>query len=292
MVRAPNEPMSWQVCAHADDFYIQRQAVLAEHESLHCLTFAAIERATSSDHEAEPVLFCVFREAEASTAHAVYSYEGQVLLVSAMTDEQATMLWALFHQHAIEVRVVEGPRNAALSFAARWTEATGRPHRVAMNQGLYRVTRPVMPDAAGGTLAVATERDEATVNQFINAFVAECFPEESTPAAQVAQRVRRLISAQNAYLWKNSAGEIVSTAAIVRQSPNTASISLVFTPREHRGRGYGANVVASLSHHQLRRGKNECNLYADLGNTTSTGVYERIGYTIIAESVRVRLGLR
>ena len=281
--------MSWHVCDDADDFYTQRQLVLDEHESLNCLAFAAIEHAKSCGNDAEPFLFCVFRALGTCTAHAIYSHQNRILVLSAMTDEQARLLWALLHQQGIEVHIAEGPRGAALPFAARWSDATGRPHQLEMNQGLYEVKHPVMPDAAGGTLAVATDNDEAQLSQFLNAFVAECFPADPTPAAQVAERVRRLIAKQKAYLWKNPAGEAVSMAAVVRESPNTASISLVYTPRAQRGRGYAANVVASLSHDQLRRGKGACNLYADLSNPTSTGVYMRIGYTIIGESVRVRL---
>jgi hypothetical protein len=220
----------------------------------------------------------------------VYNRESQILVLGAMSDEQSAELWSFLNHHTTEIQLVEGLRNPALHFASRWTQTTRRPHQIEMKQGLYEVTNPVMPDTAGGTMAVATAQDEARMNQYLSAFVAECFPEQPKASEQIAQRVRRLIREQNGYLWKNAAGEAVSMASVVRESPNTVSISLVYTPKEHRNHGYAAFVVASLSREQLERGKSACNLYADLDNETSTGVYKRIGYTLIGESLRVRLG--
>ena len=281
--------MSWDFCEDADDFYARRQLVLDENESLNCLAFAAIHQAKTSDRGVQDFVFCTFRESGSSTAHAVYSRESQILVLSTMSDEQAVQLWAFFNHHTIAVQLVEGPRGAALQFATRWSQATSRPHEVEMRQGLYEVTSPVMPDAAGGTLVVAADNDEAKLNQFLTAFIKECFPEKPTSEAHISNRVRRMITERKGYFWKNLEGQAVSMASVVRESPNTASISLVYTPREHRSCGYGANVVASLSQDQLSRGKRACNLYADLANETSTGVYKRIGYTLIGESVRVRL---
>ena len=78
-------------------------------------------------------------------------------------------------------------------------------------------------------------------------------------------------------------------AAIVRESPNTTSISLVYTPPKQRGRGHAARVVAALSQAQLESGKIACNLHTDLDNPTSNGVYIRLGYDVIQHRVQVRL---
>ena len=94
----------------------------------------------------------------------------------------------------------------------------------------------------------------------------------------------RHLNAGTLYLWKSADGQLVSIAAKNRETRNGATISLVYTPPEHRRRGYAGRLVASLSQHLLDGGKTLCNLYTDLSNPTSNGVYQRIGYTQIAES--------
>ena len=81
---------------------------------------------------------------------------------------------------------------------------------------------------------------------------------------------------------------LVAMAACNRQTPHTASISLVYTPPKHRGKGYGTRVVACLSKQLLASGKRACNLYADLHNPTSTSIYQKLGYVRIGDNVSYR----
>ena len=52
----------------------------------------------------------------------------------------------------------------------------------------------------------------------------------------------------------------------------------VYTPPEHRRRGYGAAVTAAASQHALDAGAVQVVLFTDLANPTSNSVYQRIGY--------------
>jgi predicted GNAT family acetyltransferase len=52
----------------------------------------------------------------------------------------------------------------------------------------------------------------------------------------------------------------------------------VYTPPEHRRRGYATALVADLSRHALRTGAERCMLFTDLANPTSNRIYARIGY--------------
>jgi predicted GNAT family acetyltransferase len=61
-------------------------------------------------------------------------------------------------------------------------------------------------------------------------------------------------------------------------------IGPVYTPREHRGRGYGSAVTAAASGLVLDRGMRFCFLYTDLANPTSNGIYMRIGYEPVCDS--------
>ena len=76
-------------------------------------------------------------------------------------------------------------------------------------------------------------------------------------------------------------------AAQVRETPNTASVSWVYTPDEYRGRGYGSRVVGYLSQHLLKTYA-LCNLFTDANNPTSNSIYQKLGYVKIGEQMIYR----
>ena len=57
----------------------------------------------------------------------------------------------------------------------------------------------------------------------------------------------------------------------------------VYTPPEHRGRGYATSCVAALSARLLAEGRRFCFLFTDAANPTSNAIYQRIGYVPVAE---------
>jgi len=66
---------------------------------------------------------------------------------------------------------------------------------------------------------------------------------------------------------------------MVAHSPTVAGVSRigpVWTPPEHRRRGYAAAAAATVAARLAERDR--VVLFADLGNPTSTGVYLRIGF--------------
>jgi hypothetical protein len=57
----------------------------------------------------------------------------------------------------------------------------------------------------------------------------------------------------------------------------------VYTPAELRGRGYATACVATLSQQLLAEGYLFCTLFTDLSNPVSNHIYEKIGYTAVAD---------
>ena len=80
-------------------------------------------------------------------------------------------------------------------------------------------------------------------------------------------------------------GQVVSLSGFGGPTPNGIRIGPVYTPPEHRGRGYATTLVADLSRHQLTGGRRLCFLHTDLANLTSNAIYVRIGYRRVCDSV-------
>ena len=70
-------------------------------------------------------------------------------------------------------------------------------------------------------------------------------------------------------------------------SSGVSRIGPVFTPRSERGRGYGSAVTAAAADLARRGGVDEVVLFADLANQTSNGIYQRIGFEAVGDSVRI-----
>jgi hypothetical protein len=72
-------------------------------------------------------------------------------------------------------------------------------------------------------------------------------------------------------------------AAWAGQTPNGVRINFVFTPREHRRKGYATACVSALSRVQLEQGRTFCWLYAEPSVAIEHNLFSRIGYRPVAE---------
>ena len=80
----------------------------------------------------------------------------------------------------------------------------------------------------------------------------------------------------------------VSLAGFGGTTPTGTRIGPVYTPPEHRGRGYGSAVTAAVSAERLAAGRRFCFLYTDLSNPTSNRIYVAIGYRRVCDSLELR----
>jgi predicted GNAT family acetyltransferase len=94
------------------------------------------------------------------------------------------------------------------------------------------------------------------------------------------------------YLWWELDGRPVAVAGhaapVATPVGAVGRVGPVYTPPEHRRRGYGAAVTAAVVEHLLPL----CGtvmLLADEANPTSNGVYERLGFRPVAQVLDVDL---
>jgi predicted GNAT family acetyltransferase len=154
-----------------------------------------------------------------------------------------------------------------------------------MHQGVYELLNVIDPNYDNGEMLVATKEHKSIVSDYTLGFINDCFPDEKEPSERATEMADRHILNQTIYLWKNTAGKVVSMASKNRESKNAATVSLVYTPKEYRGNGYASRIVAKLSHKLLSDGKKKCNLFTDLTNPTSNSIYQKVGYKFVGESI-------
>ncbi len=172
---------------------------------------------------------------------------------------------------------------------ARWWEARWDITReVTMSQAIYALENLIEPARPPGAPRPATEGDRGLLIEWLNDFAREALREES-PNAEQHERIidARLNRADAGFvIWEDDGP--VSLAGYGGTTPSGSRIGPVYTPPEHRGRGYGSAVTAAVSAERLAAGRRFCFLYTDLANPVSNKIYVRMGYRRVCDSLELR----
>ena len=89
------------------------------------------------------------------------------------------------------------------------------------------------------------------------------------------------------FLWEVD-GVPVSMGATAGATPNTMRVSYIYTPPEHRGRGYASGITAHLTLQILDAGYPAAVLYTDRDDPIPNHIYRKLGYEPVAAAVTVR----
>lgn len=184
-----------------------------------------------------------------------------------------------------------GPTEAAARFGARWTDATGQPARLQVAERIFRLQRVIPPERpAPGRWRVVGPRDRGLIADWLVAFMTEAVPEAPAnpdPGAVADRWVAQV--GRIGYVWEDG-GSVVSLVGAGGETPHGIRIGPVYTPPEHRARGYASSLTAAATQDQLDRGRQFVFLFTDLANPTSNKIYQAIGYEPVCDVDQYRFG--
>jgi predicted GNAT family acetyltransferase len=185
---------------------------------------------------------------------------------------------------------VRGVRDTAFVFADAWRAVTGRIGRVSVEERLYRLGALETPDTVTGAARLAANDDSGLLVDWVELFFGETFGHRWDAAG--ARFVDAAETKGDQFLLWVVDGLPVSMAMLRAPAAGVSRIGPVFTPRDRRGNGYGSAVTAAaaqLAHHS---GTADVVLFADLANSTSNAIYQRIGFEPVADAVRIEFGAK
>ncbi|MEO3753890.1 GNAT family N-acetyltransferase [Streptomyces sp. B6B3] len=169
-------------------------------------------------------------------------------------------------------------------FRAAWRRHTGGGDTPGRRTRLYRLAELAPPDPVPpGRARPGTAADLGRLTDWVAEFSRGTDDHVAPPRDRVADWLDR----DAVVLWERD-GVPVSMAATTPRVAGQTRICAVYTPPEHRRRGYAAAVTAAASRRAGEAGADEVLLFTDVANPTSNGVYQRIGYRPVLD----RLGLR
>ena len=202
------------------------------------------------------------------------------LVVTRANREPMVALAADAFEAAPNIEGVTGPERSATDFAMAWSRLSGVEPTLGMRLRIHE-TRTVTDSghrAVSGEFRPANDGDLELLTGWTDAFVTEARILEKVDSAMV---VGDAIRRGRLHIWHD--GQPMSMAAWTGKTPSGVRINFVYTPREHRGKGYGTACVTALTRQQLAQGSAFCWLYTDLSSAASPNIFKRIGYRPVSD---------
>ena len=184
---------------------------------------------------------------------------------------------------SLDMPFVVGPTGTAEALAAEWARATRSAYRLHHRLLLHELRSLIEPRRPPGRPRVATLSDVDLLVSWYDAFAKET---EVTANADTRASTLRVIEEETLQIWED--GEPVSFVNRSLPAAGVARIGPVYTPPEHRGRGYARALTAHSSQQALDSGAKRCMLYTDADNPVSNRIYADIGYVPTGEHVEFR----
>lgn len=282
--------MRLSVLQDPDDFAARVGDFLGAHEAEHSLLFGILANLSDGwkyggESGAGPVLALV-DDGDGVAAVAVCTPPRNLVLSRARTVGAVGALATGLRGMGLVLPGVSGPAAEAKVFAEVWAGLHGLGCRRAVAMEVHRASAIRMPDPpAPGSLRPGRESDAGLIGEWIADFNDEALPSRGgspTDRGEAMALAHDLVAhrGRSVYLWVD--GGPVSMAATGRPAPHGGRIYAVYTPPEHRRRGYASSSVATLSASILAGGNPFCYLFTDLANPTSNHIYREIGYEPVA----------
>ncbi len=200
--------------------------------------------------------------------------------------EAVFMLSRYLHDRHTPVSAVSGQVPLPEQFAQVWIGLSGLKYTARMHMRTYQLRQVIHPRPIDGHFRVAGEEDGPLLVGWMRAFIMEALHDESASAAATQTQLR--VRDRELFVWEQD-GKPVSMAGKARPTMNGITVNMVYTPPQHRGKGYATACVAALSQHLIDEGWKYCTLFADLANPISNGIYQRIGYQPVCDFDEIAL---
>jgi RimJ/RimL family protein N-acetyltransferase len=254
------------------DFAALHEAALEADEIRHSLLLTIIARLRTHPHQGKIKAWTVGRPGACAAQTAGYPIVLGDLSKAECQAFAETMSEADFPG-------VVGTGDTALWFAERAGQL-GVEFSEKIPQEIQALWMPRQVPSAPGFPRQASPKDFRLFRAWIHAFIDEAIPSDPVPSDDALMTDLR---SRRHWLWTLE-DKPVSMAAITRRTRNAAFINSVYTPPEHRNKGFAAAITAIVSREIFDEGRRAACLYTDLRNPASNRCYAKLGFVTVCKS--------
>ena len=257
---------------------------LVEHEAENCLLLGLIETLAQGDSIHKGNNYFAALECDGVIAGAALMTPPSGPVISRLDDPDliAALVDDLLPRRG-DLPTIFGPVKSSHAFAVRWAKLTGQSMALALNERIFQIAAVIPPKPAPGRWRTTTRADLDLLARLIHDFRLEAFEAEAERSGRDIEIVStRLRGAASGYfIWEN--GPVVCVAGYANPTPHGVVIGPVYTPPEHRGRGYASALTAALVQELLDHGRSFACLFTVLDNPIPNHVYRKIGFTPVVD---------
>ena len=206
----------------------------------------------------------------------------------------ATLLARTLVERDEPMTAANGALPAVQIFCDEMAAHLGRETRVGQHTRLFELGTLVEPRPVEGRLRPAFVDEQPLITSWFDAFMVDAdeqagrTPGETAHETPGPEDLRRRIEGGRVFVWEDPSGQVVHLTAASQPSYGVSRVGPVYTPREHRGRGYASAAVAQVSKLLRDSGERAC-LFTDQANPTSNRIYEAIGYRRVVDMANLRV---
>ncbi len=269
----------------AQDFLTVAQDFLLAHEVENCVMLGSacrmIAKPRKSDSDSDTYFATVALGGEVVAAvqwqppHNIFLTGAPVAAIELIASDMA--------QHHFSPTGITAPPMEADAFVKCWRER--KIFEIKQDYGfrIYRLEKVIPPRPRSGSLRLATTKDETLAAEWAEAFDTDV--DYGNPA-ELKKIVQTALEENRLYFWQDQ--QPVSFLFRNAPTPNSERVSVVYTPPELRGKGYGSAANAALAQIILDSGKRYACLFADVTNAVSNKMYLNIGYEVVSDVHRYK----
>lgn len=197
------------------------------------------------------------------------------LLTSELAQADAPAFLDRWLEHDPDLPGVNSVPATARAIAAAYEASTGRRVHLERAMAMHAIDEVIDPPRIPpGSLRLGSRGERNLLIDWWVAFATEAG--SSGDAEHAARMVDSRLDDGGAFVWDDRGP--VSVVALSPPVAGVPRIGPVYTPPEHRRRGYASMAVAQVSRRALDAGARTCMLFTDLANPTSNKIYAEVGY--------------
>ncbi|WP_172370947.1 GNAT family N-acetyltransferase [Sporosarcina jiandibaonis] len=278
--------MDFKIYKDVNEFSLKVEPILVQKEDVNSLFLGVLQGIKSRLYE-NPLMATIEEEARVLAIFQMTPPHplNQIYVDENRLDESMELLIKNLLDFKIELPSIISLKPWAYRFAKKWEAETGMTTKLLMDQGLYRLDQvDETLVKSPGAWRFAEREDCRLIEEWYYLFAVEAgVPIPSSN--DIHKSVARMVDNQEVFLWEDD-GEIVSMMKKSRPTNHGVTVSLVYTPKDKRRKGYARTLVATISK-ELLKDYDFCVLYTDMMNPTSNKIYKEIGYVKIVDSVQL-----
>ena len=270
---------------HASELISLSGAYLEQNESENNLPIGLAYRLAEDPHyygPESPLLLSLLEQGKVAGV-VIMTPPHRIILSRIDANIQVAVVHLIRYLRGINTRIpgVVGPAAEAQAFSDCWIEdQQSVSPKIVMRLRVFEARQVADLPLSQGKLRLARMDDHPLMAQWFVAFSEETGEPADLESAK--KRAEQHIKAQRLYIWDR--GAPVSIAAATRPTRNGTTINWVYTPPEHRNKGYATSCVLSLTKKLLSERYAFCSLYTDLSNPASNNIYTKIGYVPVGDA--------